>query len=86
MKLRIAHIMVRKSVCKWVKISGSAMSNAVSWTETSKVPIVVTESAVHSYPCQFSASSFMLESRLLGAQCDSIDAFISFIFVSFSLI
>jgi len=27
-KLRISHIIVMKSVCRWVMISGSAMSNA----------------------------------------------------------
>ena len=64
MKLRITHIMVMKSACKWVKISGSAMSSAEPWIEARKVPIVVTESAVHSYPCQFPLSSFILESPL----------------------
>ena len=34
-----------------VMISGSAMSNAEPWTAASRVPIVVTDRAVHSYPC-----------------------------------
>jgi len=86
MKLRITHIIVMKSVCRWVMISGSAMSNAKPWTAASRVPIVVTDRAVHSYPCQFSLSSFMFESQLSICLMRFDDTFIPFFNVSYLLV
>ena len=86
MKLRITHIIVMKSVCRWVMISGSAMSNAEPWTAASRVPIVVTDRAVHSYPCQFSLSSFMFESQLSICLMRFDDTFMPFFKVSYLLV
>ena len=41
-------MMVIKSVCKRVKMSGRAIMRAEPWIEASRAPTVVTERAVHS--------------------------------------
>ena len=66
-------MMVMKSACKWVKLSGRAIIRAESWIETSKAPTVVTENAVHSHPCQFSESSFMFQALPMNLMLYKLD-------------
>jgi hypothetical protein len=57
-------MIVIKSVCKRVRMSGRAIIRAEPRIEASKAPTVVTERAVHSYLGQFSLSLFILDSLL----------------------